>query len=103
MAVSQEQVIEALREAIDPELGMNIVDMGLVYEVQMMDETVMITMTMTTPACPMGSYLTDEALFVTRQLTGMQDVDVQLTWSPMWNPMMMSPAAKKQLGWGYDS
>lgn len=99
MAVTYDDVIMALKQVIDPELGINIVDLGLVYEAQVADGDVLITMTMTTPACPLGSHLVDEATFMVQQLTDAASVDVQLVWQPAWTPMMMSLEAKQSLGW----
>jgi metal-sulfur cluster biosynthetic enzyme len=99
MAVTYDDVLAAMKQVIDPELGINIVDLGLVYEVQVLDDDVLITMTMTTPACPLGSHLVDEATFAVEQLTEATGVDVQLVWQPAWNPMMMSLEAKQNLGW----
>lgn len=99
MAVAYDDVVAALKQVIDPELGINIVDLGLVYEVQVLDDDILITMTMTTPACPLGSHLVDEAIFAVEQLTRAASVDIQLVWQPAWDPMMMSPEAKQQLGW----
>lgn len=99
MAITYDDVIAALKQVIDPELGINIVDLGLVYEAQVLDDHILITMTMTTPACPLGSHLVDEATFAVEQLTAATSVDVQLVWQPAWDPMMMSLEAKQQLGW----
>lgn len=99
MAVTYDDVITALKQVIDPELGINIVDLGLVYEAQTLDDHVLITMTMTTPACPLGSHLVDEASFAVEHLTEAASVDIQLVWQPAWDPMMMSLDAKQQLGW----
>ncbi|NLX10079.1 MAG: metal-sulfur cluster assembly factor [Chloroflexi bacterium] len=99
MVVTYDDVIMALKQVIDPELGINIVDLGLVYEAQVADGDVLITMTMTTPACPLGSHLVDEATFMVQQLTDAASVDVQLVWQPAWTPMMMSLEAKQSLGW----
>ena len=99
MAVTYDGVIAALKQVLDPELGINIVDLGLVYEAQVLDDHVLITMTMTTPACPLGAPLVDEAAYAVEQLTEAASVDVQLVWQPAWNSMMMSLEAKQQLGW----
>jgi len=99
MVVTYDDVIMALKQVIDPELGINIVDLGLVYEAQVADGDVLITMTMTTLACPLGSHLVDEATFMVQQLTDAASVDVQLVWQPAWTPMMMSLEAKQSLGW----
>lgn len=99
MSITVDDAIAALRRVIDPELGINIVDLGLVYDVQTAGDAVLVTMTMTTPACPLGAHLVDEATFAVEQLTGAASVDVQLVWQPAWSPMMMSVEAKQQLGW----
>ncbi len=99
MAVTVDDAIAALKQVIDPELGINIVDLGLVYDVQIAGDDVLVTMTMTTPACPLGAHLVDETTFAVEQLTGAASVDVQLVWEPAWSPMMMSIEAKQQLGW----
>ena len=99
MAVTAEQVREALRYVIDPELGINLVDLGLVYEVRVQDGNVTIAMTMTTPACPLGETLSDQAEATIRQkVPGVTSVTVDLVWDPPWRPSMMSDAAKEQLG-----
>ncbi len=95
-----EQVWQVLRQVIDPELGINIVDLGLVYDVQVNDGNVRVALTMTTPACPLHSYLTSAAeSAIWQNVSGVNAVDVQLVWSPPWNPVMMTDAAKRQLGW----
>ena len=96
----EQRILEVLREVIDPELGVNIVDLGLVYSVEVQDGEVLIKMTMTTPACPLGSYLVDmvEAA-VWRHIPEARSVQVELVWDPPWHPGMMSQAAKEQLGW----
>jgi metal-sulfur cluster biosynthetic enzyme len=99
MALTVDDAIAALKRVIDPELGINIVDLGLVYDVQIAGDDVLVTMTMTTPACPLGAHLVDETTFAVEQLTGAASVDVQLVWEPAWSPMMMSVEAKQQLGW----
>jgi len=96
----EREVWEALREVIDPELGINIVDLGLVYDVVVRDGRVHVAVTMTTPACPLHAYLTDAIESVLWQkLPRIQGVEVKLVWEPPWHPMMMSEAAKRQLGW----
>ncbi|MGN6869925.1 MAG: metal-sulfur cluster assembly factor [Solirubrobacteraceae bacterium] len=95
-----ELVREQLRHVIDPELGVNIVDLGLVYEIGVgADGLVMIEMTLTTPGCPLGGFLDDE---IRARLTGLpqiRDVRVELVWEPPWAPEAMSDAAREQLGW----
>lgn len=97
--VAPERLMEQLRTVIDPELGVNIVDLGLVYDVGMVDGVVDVLMTTTSPACPIGSYLTDAIGWALLRLDGVLDVDVELTHEPRWHPSMMSDEAKVQLGW----
>jgi metal-sulfur cluster biosynthetic enzyme len=92
---------EALRTVIDPELGVNIVDLGLVYRVEVEGPRVRVEMTMTSPACPMGDYLkalVDAAIKGT--VAGVQHVDVVLVWEPTWDPDMMSDGGRRQLDGG---
>ncbi len=96
----EESVRAALREVIDPEVGMNVVDLGLIYGIEVTENHARVTMTMTTPACPMGSYLTDRVREVAQQaLPEAGDVEVDLVWDPPWSPHMMSEHAKKHFGW----
>ncbi len=91
---------DLLREVVDPELGINIVDLGLVYDVAVEDAAVRVAVTMTTPACPLHSYVVDAIEFVLRRdLPHLRTVDVRLVWDPPWHPGMMSPQARRQLGW----
>ena len=89
-----------LQEVIDPELGVNIVDLGLIYELNISGGAVSVAMTMTTPACPLGPYLTGQVESAIWPLDGISAVDVRVVWDPPWNPEeMMSDAAKSELGW----
>lgn len=97
--VDSARLIEELRRVIDPELGVNIVDLGLVYGAQMVDGIAHILMTTTTPACPIGSYLRDEIQWALLRLDRVLDVEVELTHEPPWSPDRMSDEAKDQLGW----
>lgn len=97
--LTEDKVLEALRTVIDPELGANIVDLGLVYGVALRDGTIHIAITMTTPACPLHEYLAAQIDDVLRsQFPDVQSVDVELVWEPPWHPDMMSPALKHALG-----
>ena len=97
--VDSGQLVEELRTVIDPELGVNIVDLGLVYGTEMVDGVAHILMTTTTPACPIGSYLRDEIRWALLRVDRILDVEVELTHEPPWSPDRMSDAAKVQLGW----
>ena len=98
--MTEDEIFEALRTVIDPELGVNIVDLGLVYEVQITENRLDIALTMTTPACPLGDYLLSNAEAVLRQrFPALQDLNIELVFEPLWNPMMMSWSARETLGW----
>ena len=98
--MTEAQVMDALRQVLDPELGINIVDLGLVYNVALQDQNVHIALTMTTRACPLHAYLTEEATAaIHRVVPEAQTVDVEIVWDPPWSPAMMSDLAKQQLGW----
>ncbi len=98
--VNEEQVWAALRTVTDPEIGINVVDLGLVYTVDVSDNEVRVAMTMTSPACPLHAYLTEAAEAAIRQFApGAAAVQVDMVWDPPWSPAMMSAAAKQQLGW----
>jgi metal-sulfur cluster biosynthetic enzyme len=93
-------VLEALHEVIDPELGVNIVDLGLVYDVAVGDDgDVAIQMTLTTPGCPLGGYLEDEINGCLKRFPAVRAVTVDLVWEPAWHPLAMTEEAKRQLGW----
>ncbi|MBS0399923.1 MAG: metal-sulfur cluster assembly factor [Proteobacteria bacterium] len=98
-ATLAEQVKDALRLVIDPELGYNIVDLGLIYDVAI-DEggAARITMTTTTRGCPATGYLADGAEDAAASVAGVKIVDVNLTYDPPWTPAMMSIEAKRHLG-----
>jgi metal-sulfur cluster biosynthetic enzyme len=89
-----------LRQVIDPEVGMNIVDLGLVYRVETGAERVLIEMTMTSPACPLGEMISDEVRDVlARALPPACATEVRLVWEPPWQQSMMSEAGKRHFGW----
>ena len=90
----------ALKAVEDPEAGMNIVDLGLVYGIAVTPQSVRVDMTMTSPACPMGAYLVDEVEAALRRVApaGMQ-VRGELVWEPPWSPERMSPEARRHFGW----
>lgn len=97
---TEETVIEALRDVYDPELGVNIIDLGLVYGVEIDGPNIHVTMTLTTPGCPLHDMLTeaiDDALHVYLGTTG--KVEVELVWDPRWSPEMITPAGLRELGW----
>ena len=89
--------MDALREVIDPEIGINIVDLGLVYGLECEDGKVHARLSMTTPACPLGEQIVRDA--EERLGAVADDVSVELVWEPAWGPERMSAEAKETLGW----
>jgi metal-sulfur cluster biosynthetic enzyme len=92
-------VRDALRDVDDPEAGMNIVDLGLVYEVRVGDDRIEVDMTMTTPACPVTEMLVEHARAAVEAIAPGATVQVNLVWEPIWNPSMMSGVAREFFGW----
>ncbi|TDR70615.1 metal-sulfur cluster assembly factor [Paludibacterium purpuratum] len=91
---------EALRQVIDPEVGMNIVDLGLIYRLDWLENEVRIEMTMTSPACPMGESIMHEVQTVVHDLVPpAYAVEVSLVWDPPWSPACMSERARNHFGW----
>jgi len=97
--VTKDQVMNALREVYDPELGLNIVDLGLVYGVDINEGNVQVTMTLTTPGCPLHNTMAYGAEMAVRRLPGVESAEVQVVWEPRWTPARMSEEARRQLGW----
>ena len=97
-----DSVREALREVDDPEAGMNIVDLGLVYGVDVTADAVHVDMTMTTAACPMTDMIVDQAReAVGRVVPVGTTVDIRLVWDPPWTPDKMTGIAKEHFGWTF--
>jgi metal-sulfur cluster biosynthetic enzyme len=94
----KEQVIEALKNVHDPELGINIVDLGLVYSVDIDGETVNITYTLTTMGCPIGPLIEAEIKQFLSGVDGVNDINAEMVLRPPWTPEMMSEEAKAALG-----
>ncbi len=97
---SQENAVwAALKTVMDPEVGIDIVDMGMVYTVDVIDNKAKVEITMTSPSCPLHVSITNEARqTIARALPSLTEVDVQVVWEPAWTPERMSDAAKKMLG-----
>lgn len=97
---SEPEIMNALKSVYDPELGISIVDLGLVYGVTAEEGTVNIDMTLTTPACPLGPVIKQQAQAVlTANFDAVSDVEINLVWTPRWDPQTMaSEEAKAELG-----
>lgn len=94
-----EKILEPLKAVMDPEVGLNIVELGLVYRAQEMDGGISVEMTMTSPACPLGGYMQKQAEDALRAaFPQASPVKVSLVWDPPWGPDKMTDAAKKKLG-----
>lgn len=100
--MDQQRVLDVLRQVIDPEVGINIVDLGLVYGVEI-DENVgeiRLRLTMTSPACPLGEQIAEEAAsMVENEVAGVRRATWELVWEPFWTPARMSEVARTALGW----
>ena len=93
----REQVIAEIRKIYDPEIPVNIYELGLIYDVKVKDDKAKIIMTLTTPNCPVAESLPKEVKEGAMQVEGIEDVDLELVWDPPWNKDMMSDAAKLEL------
>ena len=98
MSLTEEQVFDALRIVEDPELGMDVVDLGLVYDVRIEGSKVTVTYSLTSMGCPAGAMIQEQIVEVISSLEGVDEVATDLTWTPPWSPEMMSDDAKFVLG-----
>jgi metal-sulfur cluster biosynthetic enzyme len=96
--LDEAEIFEALRQVIDPELGCNIVDLGLIYNVEISGAKVTVAMTLTTPGCPMHECITQGAQNALLNLEGVQQAEVQLVWDPPWHPSMMTEIGRTATG-----
>ncbi|MHB1439532.1 MAG: metal-sulfur cluster assembly factor [Cuniculiplasma sp.] len=95
--VTKEEILEELKAVEDPEIGMDIVNLGLIYDVQINNDNVYIKMTMTAPTCPVTPWILSEAQKIVENMAGVEMADVELVWEPPWNPSMMSEVARDAL------
>ena len=94
----KEEIINEIRKIYDPELPVNIYELGLIYDIKVKDDKfAIIKMTLTTPNCPVAESLPKDVKESAMQIEGIEDVDVQLVWDPPWNKEMMSEAAKLEM------
>ncbi|MGI8414063.1 MAG: metal-sulfur cluster assembly factor [Solirubrobacteraceae bacterium] len=96
--VSADEVTEALRDVIDPELGLDFVELGLIYDVEVEDATVRVTYSLTSPGCPIGPQVAEQIEEFVGELAGVDEVQPKMTFSPPWTPELMSEDAKFALG-----
>jgi metal-sulfur cluster biosynthetic enzyme len=98
--MDEDALLDALRSVDDPEAGMNIVDLGLIYGIEAAPPTATVRMTMTSAACPLGDYLTDAVRDALRaRFPELEEVNVELVWEPPWTPALMSGEARDFFGW----
>src|SRR2546423_906122 len=97
-AISQDQVRLALRKVKDPELGLNIVDLGLVYDIALDANNIHIDMTLTSPGCPAGPQIMSDVERVLQALPGVGEVELNLVWSPYWTPERIEPRVRAYMG-----
>ncbi len=106
MAITQEEVLSALKECYDPEIPVNIVDMGLIYEIKIKPveppaaegEDIEVEMTLTAPGCPSSGYISDQVKQRLLRMPGVNSAAVNIVWYPQWTPERLSADARKQLG-----
>lgn len=99
MVPSPEVARKALRAVKDPELGLNVIDIGLIYDVTVSDDgAAKVTMTLTSPGCPAGTEIMDDVRNTLAELEGITSVDVELVWEPYWTPEKMDPRVRAFLG-----
>ncbi|RLF80973.1 aromatic ring hydroxylase [Thermococci archaeon] len=97
--ITKEMILEKLKEVIDPEIGIDVVNLGLIYEVKINpDNTVYVKMTMTTPGCPLTMWLLQAVEQKILEIPGVKDAEIELTFDPPWTPDGISEEVKKRLG-----
>lgn len=96
--LTKEAVLAALKNVYDPEIPLNVVDLGLVYDVQVNGAEVYVQMTLTAPGCGMGPYIGQQAEWAVQELDGVEDVQVEMVFDPPWSPDRISEEARAQLG-----
>jgi len=96
--VTVDEVQEALRDVYDPEIPVNVLDLGLIYDIQITEGQVYVQMTLTAPGCGMGPYIAQNAEWRIAEVDGVSDVEVDMVFDPPWNPDMITEDGKKLLG-----
>lgn len=96
--IAKENILEELKKVIDPELNVNIVDLGLIYNIDVKDGEVVITMTLTTPGCPLSMVFEEWVPEAAKRVEGVKNVRINLVWEPPWSPDKLSDDAKEQMG-----
>jgi FeS assembly SUF system protein len=96
--VTMEEIVKALKECYDPEIPVNVWDLGLIYDVNVDGDNVHVKMTLTAPGCPMHAFISREVKEKLQSISGVKEATVEVVWDPPWSPDKMSPDAKVQLG-----
>lgn len=96
--MTEEKVYEVLGDIYDPEIPIDIVNLGLIYAVEVDGTKINVTMTMTSPGCPASTQIVTEAKLLLEDLQEVDEANIEIVWDPPWNPSMMSEAAKESLG-----
>ena len=97
--ITREKVLDQLKDVFDPEIPVNVVDLGLIYDVQVSDSNeVYVQMTLTAPGCGMGPYIAQQAEWAVSELEGLEDVTVEMVFDPPWTPDMLTEDGKQLLG-----
>jgi len=100
MPATRDEIVEALHTVEDPELGMDIVELGLLYDAEIEGPKVKVIHSLTSMGCPAGPMIQEDIHRVVAELPGVEDVEIELTWDPPWTPERMSDDAKFILGFG---
>jgi metal-sulfur cluster biosynthetic enzyme len=98
--VTRDQVFNVLHDCYDPEIPVNLVDLGLIYDVKIDDDQVHVVMTLTARGCPAHSFISEDVRSRVARIPGVKSAQVQVVWEPPWDPSRMTDAAKKRLGLG---
>ncbi len=96
--LTKDVIYESLKSVYDPEIPVNVVDLGLVYDVQVNDSNVYVQMTLTFPGCGMGPYIAQQAEWAIQDIDGVEEVEIELVFDPPWSPDLISEEARAQLG-----
>ena len=97
-ALKEDLLRAALRAVKDPELDLNIIDLGLVYDVENDDGNILVRMTLTSPGCPAGPMITNDVYKTLRAIEGVKDVNVEIVWEPYWSPDRIEPKIRAMMG-----
>jgi metal-sulfur cluster biosynthetic enzyme len=96
--IAEADIVSALKECFDPEIPVNLVDLGLIYDIKIIDDWVGVKMTLTSPGCGMSGMISQNVRTLGLKVPGVKDADVRIVWDPAWSPARMSADAKKKLG-----